>query len=61
MGVIRKRIGTVADRSRCYLATQQQVLLDSLLKHFPEEFAAHVANAAEPVTPLPVPGVYKFV
>ena len=39
MGVIRKRIGTVADRSRCYLATQQQVLLESLLKHFPEDFA----------------------
>jgi NADH:ubiquinone oxidoreductase subunit F (NADH-binding) len=51
MGVIRKRIGTVADRSRCYLATQQQVLLDSLLKHFPEEFQAHIANTAEPVVP----------
>ena len=51
MGVIRKRIGTVADRSRCYLATQQQVLLESLLKHFPEEFEAHVTNAVDPVEP----------
>jgi len=51
MGVIRKRIGTVADRSRCYLATQQQVLLDSLLKHFPEEFEAHVTNAADAAEP----------
>ena len=49
MGVIRKRIGTVADRSRCYLATQQQVLLDSLLKHFPEEFQGHVTNSLDPV------------
>jgi len=49
MGVIRKRIGTVADRSRCYLATQQQVLLDSLLKHFPEEFQAHITNATDAV------------
>ncbi len=51
MGVIRKRIGTVADRSRCYLATQQQVLLDSLLKHFPEEFEGHITNAKGPVEP----------
>jgi len=51
MGVIRKRIGTVADRCRCYLATQQQVLLESLLKHFPEEFEAHVTNAVDPVEP----------
>jgi NADH-quinone oxidoreductase subunit F len=51
MGVIRKRIGTVADRSRCYLATQQQVLLDSLLEHFPEEFVAHTTNALDPVEP----------
>jgi len=51
MGVIRKRIGTVADRSRCYLATQQQVLLDSLLKHFPEDFDAHIRNAWDPAGP----------
>ncbi len=51
MGVIRKRIGTVADRSRCYLATQQQVLLDSLLKHFPEEFEGHITNRIDPVEP----------
>jgi hypothetical protein len=51
MGVIRKRIGTVADRSRCYLATQQQVLLDSLLRNFPEEFEAHVTNAVDAAEP----------
>jgi NADH-quinone oxidoreductase subunit F len=49
MNVIRKRIGTVADRSRCYLATQQQVLLESLLKHFPEDFQGHITNALDPV------------
>ena len=51
MGVVRKRIGTVADRSRCYLATQQQVLLARLLTHFPEEFQAHLTNAVDPVEP----------
>ncbi len=40
-GVIRKRLGTVADRSRCFLATQQQVVLNSLMQAFPAEFDAH--------------------
>jgi len=51
MGVIRKRIGTVADRSRCYLATQTQVLLNSLLENFPEDFQGHITNAYVPAQP----------
>ncbi len=41
--VVRHRLTTVADRSRCFLATQQQVVIGSIIKHFPEEFAAHAA------------------
>jgi NADH-quinone oxidoreductase subunit F len=48
---IEKRIGTVADRSRCFLATQQQVVLESILEQFPEEFEAHVDGFAEAVEP----------
>ena len=48
---IHKRVGTVAERSRCFLATQQQVVLESILEHFPEEFDAHVSGAAEAVAP----------
>jgi NADH-quinone oxidoreductase subunit F len=48
---IEKRIGTVADRSRCFLATQQQVVLESILEQWPEEFEAHVAGTAEPREP----------
>jgi NADH-quinone oxidoreductase subunit F len=48
---IQKRIGTVADRSRCFLATQQQVVLESILEQWPEEFESHVEGFAEPVEP----------
>ena len=46
--VVTKRIGTVADRSRCYLATQQQTVVGSILEHFGDEVAAHLARAADP-------------
>ena len=48
---IDKRIGTVADRSRCFLATQQQVVLESIREQFPEEFTAHLTGSAPPVEP----------
>ena len=51
MGVIRHRLTTVADRSRCFLATQQQVVLESILTHFPDEVADHLSGAREPTEP----------
>jgi NADH-quinone oxidoreductase subunit F len=52
MAEIEKRIGTVADRSRCFLATQQQVVLESIMEQFPEEFAAHLSGAAPATEPV---------
>jgi len=49
--VVRHRLTTVADRSRCFLATQQQVVLGSIIKHFPEEFEAHAALKLPPCEP----------
>lgn len=49
--VIRKRIGTVTERSRCYLATQQQVVIESILEHFGHEIDEHLARTREPVEP----------
>ena len=43
-GVIRKRLTTVADRSRCFLASQQQAVVTSILEHFPDEMAAHLSG-----------------
>jgi len=50
-GVVRKRLDTIADRSRCYLATQQQLVIGSILRHFGDELAAHAASSAAPVAP----------
>lgn len=49
---IDKRIGTVDDGARCYLATQQQTVLASIFRTFRAEFDDHLhgaAAAAEPV------------
>ncbi len=49
--VVRKRLGSVADRARCFLASQQQVVLGSIVEHFGHEFDAHIAGrraATEP-------------
>jgi NADH-quinone oxidoreductase subunit F len=48
---IEKRIETVADRSRCFLATQQQVVLASIVEQFPEEMADHISGVSPAVEP----------
>jgi NADH-quinone oxidoreductase subunit F len=42
---------TVGDGARCSLATQQQAIVQSLLRGFPEELTAHISGGAEPVEP----------
>jgi len=42
------RVATVTDESRCYLATQQQRVVGSLLQLFPEAPAAHLRGAGGP-------------
>ncbi|HEV7524700.1 MAG TPA: NADH-ubiquinone oxidoreductase-F iron-sulfur binding region domain-containing protein [Acidimicrobiia bacterium] len=39
---LRACISTVADGARCSLATQQQVVADGLLEHFPADVDAHI-------------------
>ncbi len=36
-------LGHVADGSRCYLATEERIIVDSILRAFPEEFDEHIA------------------
>jgi NADH:ubiquinone oxidoreductase subunit F (NADH-binding) len=35
-------LGRVTDGNRCYLAVEEQVMVDSVMRAFPEEFAEHV-------------------
>ncbi|HEX2046309.1 MAG TPA: NADH-ubiquinone oxidoreductase-F iron-sulfur binding region domain-containing protein [Acidimicrobiales bacterium] len=51
LATIQKRVETVADGARCYLATQHQNVLASLLERFPDEVQAHLAGTAPGVEP----------
>ncbi len=44
--IIRRKLSTVADGARCYLASQQQVVVTSILDRFGDEVAAHLPGAA---------------
>jgi NADH:ubiquinone oxidoreductase subunit F (NADH-binding) len=45
-------LARVTDGARCYLATEEQLVVASLLQSFPDEFVAHVAQRG---CPLPRP------
>ncbi|HSH62048.1 MAG TPA: NADH-ubiquinone oxidoreductase-F iron-sulfur binding region domain-containing protein [Acidimicrobiales bacterium] len=49
--VMRRRVADVADRARCFLAVQQQVVLASILEHFGDELVDHLSPDAGPVSP----------
>jgi hypothetical protein len=51
MATIRKRVGTVADGARCYLATQHQNVLSNVLEQFPDDVEAHLSGRAGAVEP----------
>ena len=51
MATIQKRIDTVADGARCYLAQQHQNVLHSLLELYGDEVEAHLAGRAPGVEP----------
>ncbi len=48
------RLGTVADGARCFLATQHQTLVGSLIEAFPDEFGAHLAGHVPAATPVQI-------
>ena len=41
-------LGQVTDGARCYLATEEQVVVSSILRGYPEEFAAHLETGRCP-------------
>jgi NADH:ubiquinone oxidoreductase subunit F (NADH-binding) len=52
--LIGARLETVTDANRCYLGTQEQRVIASLLRAFPQDFVAHL-EGAPPAEVLPVP------
>ncbi|MEA2715739.1 MAG: NADH-quinone oxidoreductase subunit [Actinomycetota bacterium] len=51
LDALRSRLGTVTNSARCYLATQHQVVVESLLRLFPEAVQAHADGQAPAVEP----------
>ena len=43
--LIGARLRTVTDANRCYLGTEEQLLVSSILETFPEDFADHLAGS----------------
>jgi NADH-quinone oxidoreductase subunit F len=56
IGVIGARLARVTDGNRCYLPVEEQLMVGSILRAFPEEFAAHLeGNCPRPRSDLVVP------
>jgi NADH-quinone oxidoreductase subunit F len=58
---IRRLLESVADSARCNLATQQQVVIGSLLDQFPDAFEAHVHGGMDAATPSPIAAIDDIV
>jgi NADH:ubiquinone oxidoreductase subunit F (NADH-binding) len=56
---VRDRLGTVANGARCYLATQHELVVASLLELFPDLVSAHLAGAA-PAEAVPIVPIVDF-
>jgi NADH:ubiquinone oxidoreductase subunit F (NADH-binding) len=58
LDIIGERLRVVTDGNRCYLPVEEQRLVSSLLRAFPEDFAAHIETGQCPhPRPLPIPKV----
>ena len=57
--VIGARLRSVTDQVRCYLANEEQIVISSLLREFPEEFALHLEGrcSREVERRLPTPKI----
>ena len=55
LGVINARLRSVTDANRCYVGTEEQNIVSSVLRLFPEDFAAHLERRGGPLRSLLVP------
>jgi NADH:ubiquinone oxidoreductase subunit F (NADH-binding) len=58
--VIGERLLEVTDQNRCFLGEQEQRVVSSLLRAFPEDFVAELETSA-PVEAIPVPKIIDIV
>ena len=55
LGEVQGWLRRVTDANRCYLGTQEQVVVSSILRRFPEDVAARLEGTAPPLRPVLVP------
>jgi NADH-quinone oxidoreductase subunit F len=56
--VIGARLRSVTDQTRCYLAAEEQAMVSSILRAFPEEFALHLeGRCSSDPRPIQVPKI----
>jgi NADH-quinone oxidoreductase subunit F len=54
--VIGWRLRDITDQNRCFLGEEERRVVSSLLREFPEDFAAELEGAS-PLDPLPIPKI----
>ncbi len=52
---IGRRLETVTDSNRCYLPVEEQLVIGSILREFPEDFAARLEGRSPPSREYPIP------
>jgi NADH-quinone oxidoreductase subunit F len=57
---VAHRLSTVADGARCFLASQEQVTVESIIEAFADEFDAHRDGTADPTEPTLVAELLAF-
>jgi NADH:ubiquinone oxidoreductase subunit F (NADH-binding) len=55
LGEINAALRTVTDANRCYLGTEEQLSISSILRAFPEDFAAHLEGTSRRASPVTIP------
>jgi NADH-quinone oxidoreductase subunit F len=55
LGQIATRLRSVTDTNRCFLGTEEQLVVSSILREFPEDVAALLEGLSSPSRSVPVP------
>lgn len=57
LAVIAERLQIVADGNRCYLPVDEQRVVSSILRTFPEDFVAHLEGRCDRRHQIPIPKI----
>jgi NADH-quinone oxidoreductase subunit F len=57
VATIGRRLETVTDSNRCYLPVEEQLVVGSILRHFPEDVTAHLEGRPLPRRPYVMPKI----